>query len=226
MTEEDCHFAELRRRMVAEQLQARDIRCPDVLEVFRRVPRHCFVPAEHQQQAYEDHPLPIGYGQTISQPYMVALMTEALDLRPSDRVLEIGTGSGYQTAVLAELTREVVSIERSRLLGGHARECLLACGYRNITFIIGDGSVGYPEGAPYDAVIVTAGSPIFPVVLRDQLALGGRLICPVGDRDMQQLVKITRKEDGFDQTNGIKCRFVPLIGKEGWESSDEVFPSL
>jgi len=183
---------------------------------MRAVPRHFFVPPEFQKHAYEDHPVKIGCGQTISQPYMVAIMTELLELEASDRVLEIGTGSGYQTAILATLANEVVSVERHADLAEYAQARLAQAGYRNVEVVEGDGTQGYPQRAPYDAIIVTAGSPLVPDSLKKQLAIGGRLICPAGPRECQELIKLTRDETGFDEETSIRCVFVPLIGEEGW----------
>ena len=203
--------------MVDAYLRARDITAERVLAAFQRVPRHLFVPPEYAAQAYEDHPLPIGEEQTISQPYMVAIMTQMLDVRPTDRVLEIGTGSSYQTAILAELAKQVVSVERHAPLHQRARERLAALNYTNITTICADGTLGYADAAPYDRILVTAGSPSIPHVLEDQLAIGGCLICPVGPRNVQRLVKVTRTAQGIDSSDGLKCVFVPLIGQNGWE---------
>lgn len=205
-----------RENMVAEQLAARGIGSTRVLAALRKVPRHVFVPEDLRGQAYEDHPLRIACGQTISQPYMVAAMTELLELTSESRVLEIGTGSGYQTAILAELAREVVSIERHRALADEARGRLEQMGYPNIAVLCGDGSLGYPESAPYDAILVTAASPAVPEALKQQLALGGRLICPVGNRDLQTLMKVVRTAQGFTAEEHTQCIFVPLVGIQGW----------
>ena len=202
--------------MVERQIVRRGIHDSAVIEALRRVPRHLFVPPSAAASAYQDRPLAIDCGQTISQPYMVALMTAKLDTRPQSRVLEVGTGSGYQTAVLAELVEEVVSIERHPQLAETARARLDALGYNNVEIIEGDGSQGHPEGAPYDGIVVTAGSPALPHSLQEQLALGGRLVCPVGPRDLQRLYVVRRTDTGFDQDEGIRCMFVPLIGAEGW----------
>ncbi|HNT89873.1 MAG TPA: protein-L-isoaspartate(D-aspartate) O-methyltransferase [Candidatus Hydrogenedentes bacterium] len=202
--------------MVETDIAKRGVHSPRVLEVMRETPRHLFVSPDQERHAYEDHPLQIGHGQTISQPYMVAVMTELLDLRPEDCVLEIGTGSGYQTAILASLAREVVSIERQPELAEDAADRLHGLGYTNVLVHCGDGTLGWPEGAPYDAILVTAGSPGVPHALKEQLAMGGRLVCPAGSRDVQQLVKIVRTETGFVETTGISCIFVPLIGQQGW----------
>lgn len=214
----ESSFARDREAMVDTQIVARDIKDARVIEAMRRIPRHRFVPASEQARAYGDHPVPIGYGQTISQPYMVALMSEMLELTPHDRVLEIGTGSAYQAAILAQLAAEVVSIERNEILAAHARALLKDLDCKNVTVITGDGTLGYPARAPYDAIIVTAGGPVLPESLRNQLAVGGRLVCPVGPRDVQDLMTVRRTSEGFNEEKGISCVFVPLVGAEGWES--------
>ncbi len=207
---------ELRASMVEQQLAARGISDARVLEAFRRVPRHCFVPKAYEEQAYDDRPLPIGLEQTISQPFMVAYMTEVLAPSPSDRILEIGTGSGYQTAILSLLAREVVSIERHGALQKRARACLHQLGRENIRFVTGDGCLGYRESAPYDGIMVTAGSPDVPPHLTAQLAEGGRLVCPVGTRRQQQLQCITKQGSTLHTKVYIDCVFVPLRGEDGW----------
>ena len=195
--------------MVERQLRARGISDPKVLAAFRKVPREAFVPPEYQDQAYEDHPLPIGYDQTISQPYIVALMTECLELHPSDRVLEVGTGSGYQTAVLCELAGEVYSMEFIEPLYREAKTRLESLGYRNCTLKLGDGRLGWPEAKSFQKVIVTAGAETIPEVLTEQLVEGGKIIIPVGVGD-QDLV-LARKEKGTLRTKPmIPVRFVPL----------------
>lgn len=209
-------YTEARERMVAEQLERRGIRDRRVLEAMRRVPRHLFVDPSLIHQAYDDHPLPIGEEQTISQPYMVALMTAALELRETDRVLEIGTGSGYQTAILAELARWVYSIERIPRLAEHARTTLEGLGYRNVSIRIGDGSRGWPEAAPFDAVLVTAGAPETPPSLLAQLQQGGRLVIPVGSLYSQTLRRVIKGEGGLQQEDLAACVFVKLVGEEGW----------
>ena len=202
-------LSEDRERMVATQIEARGITDPLVLDAMRAVPRERFVPASMARFAYDDGPLPIGAGQTISQPYVVALMTQALELAGGERVLEIGTGCGYQTAVLAELAREVHSVEIVDELLGRARHALEeACG-RNVTLHSGDGRRGWPEAAPYDAILVAAAPESVPPALLDQLALGGRLVIPIGAED-QELVWIRRELAGFRQTPMIPVRFVPL----------------
>lgn len=209
-------YDDQRRAMVEEQLVERDIEDPRVLDAMRSVPRHAFMPQRVRALAYADRAVGIGAHQTISQPYMVALMTELLELQPEDRVLEIGTGSGYQTAILAELAREVVSIERHESLAKSARETLDALGYGNVRIIVGDGTKGWPENAPYDAIIVTAGAPKIPGPLGDQLAPNGRLVCPVGPRELQQLIRLRQTPEGLVRERSIRCTFVPLIGREGW----------
>jgi protein-L-isoaspartate(D-aspartate) O-methyltransferase len=210
-------YEEERARMVESQLAARRIVDERVLGAMRIVPRHAFVPDAFRQHAYEDHPLEIGRGQTISQPYMVALMTQLLALQPSDRVLEIGTGSGYQTAVLATIVRRVITIERIPALAERAAAVLRALEYANVDVEVGDGSRGWIKDAPYDAIIVTAAAPSVPQSLREQLADGGRLVCPIGPRDLQYLVRIVRTGDSFREDESVKCVFVPLIGEEGWQ---------
>ena len=217
MSEEE--FAAVRNRMVDTQIEVRGIADPRVLAAMRRVPRHRFVPQSLWDQAYNDYPLPIGEDQTISQPYIVALMTEALELQDTDRVLEIGTGSGYQAAVLAELAAEVYSIDRLASLAEQARMVLMELGYKNFQVRVGDGTLGWPEEAPFDAILVTAGTPQVPRPLVEQLALGGRLVVPVGDRFSQTLTRARMTRDGvkFDYLGG--CRFVRLIGKYGWQGA-------
>jgi protein-L-isoaspartate(D-aspartate) O-methyltransferase len=206
--------------MVESQLRARGIADERVLDAISRVPRHEFAPANYRDQAYEDHPLPIGEGQTISQPYIVALMLEALALSPADRVLEVGTGSGYVTALLAELAAQVFSVERHATLADPARELLARMGYvksghRNVRLVVGDGSQGLAEHAPYDAIIVSAGALELPSALVTQLAEGGRMMIPVGLPDSQQL-QLIRMENGQPRiTLRELCRFVPLISEDG-----------
>ncbi|MEJ2430979.1 MAG: protein-L-isoaspartate(D-aspartate) O-methyltransferase [Deltaproteobacteria bacterium] len=210
-------YATARNRMVDSQLISRGIKDTRVLDTMRKVPRHRFVEEALFSQAYNDHPLPIGEKQTISQPYMVALMTEALELQGSERVLEIGTGSGYQTAILAELAEKIYSIERIRTLTSRAQRILDDLGYFNVVLKVGDGSLGLKEEAPFDAIIVTAGSPDVPQPLVDQLAMGGRLVVPVGDRYTQSLIKIARVKEGITKTDLGGCRFVNLLGTHGWK---------
>jgi protein-L-isoaspartate(D-aspartate) O-methyltransferase len=211
-------FAEMRRDMVAVQLRMRGIRDAGVLDAMLKIPREEFVPEELRFRAYDDSPVGIGEGQTISQPYMVAIMTAVLKLKKTDRVLEIGTGSGYQAAVLAECAREVITIERIPSLQYHAKEVLSKLGYKNIIFAVADGTLGYPALAPYDGIIVTAGAPRVPEPLKEQLADGGRLVIPVGDRTFQQCLLVVKRDKEFDEQNLTGCMFVPLIGKEGWQN--------
>ncbi|MFO0685365.1 MAG: protein-L-isoaspartate(D-aspartate) O-methyltransferase [Sandaracinus sp.] len=206
-----------RHDMVERQLVARGVRDPRVLGAFLSVPRERFVPDELLADAYDDSPLPIGEGQTISQPYVVAAMTEALGLRGHERVLEVGTGSGYAAAILARVAREVVTIERHASLAGVAEARLRAIGLTNVTVRTGDGTLGAPDRAPFDAIIVAAGGPSVPPTLLAQLAEGGRLVMPVGPTlEEQQLVRVTRRgQRTFDESLG-EVRFVPLVGEEGW----------
>jgi protein-L-isoaspartate(D-aspartate) O-methyltransferase len=202
---------------IDEQLVARGIRDARVLDAMRRVPRAAFIPAASQDQAHADRALPIACGQTISQPFMVAAMTEALALEGREHVLEIGTGSGYQTAVLAELARDVISIERWIELADHARAALAARGYTNISVFAGDGTLGYPAGAPFDRILVTAGAPRVPDTLRQQLTPdGGRLVIPVGPPAQQWLTVVQRDGDRFAESIREACVFVPLMGQHAW----------
>ncbi len=203
--------------MVDEQLRRRGISDRRVLEAMAKIPRHLFVLEDYQDSAYEDRPLPIGEGQTISQPYMVAIMTQSLELEGRERVLEIGTGSGYQTAVLAELAQKVFTIERIPTLTERARKVLGDLGYSNISFFSGDGSRGWPEEAPFDGIMVTAGSPDVPPTLKSQLPKGGRLVIPTGPRFTQTLYKLTREGDRFTEEEVTGCVFVPLVGDYGWK---------
>lgn len=209
-----------RHAMVRTQIESRGVRDPNTLAALAAVPRHCFVPEPQRHLAYEDGALPIGAGQTISQPFIVALMTEALGLSPGDRVLEIGTGSGYQTAVLAEVVGpqgEVHTIERHAELLDEARDLLNRLGYHGIHYHIGDGTLGWPERAPFDAIIVTAGGPSVPAELRHQLHPdGGRLVIPVGPQDEQELLRYTRHGAQWERDSLGIVRFVPLIGEQGW----------
>jgi len=210
------NFAEQRDRMVEEQLKARGIMDERLLAAFRKVPRHSFVPEEFQSQAYTDHPLPIGVGQTISQPYMVALMTSCLQLHGHERVLEIGAGSGYQTAILAELALEVFSVERLPELLRAASERLSALGYLNVHLTTGNGSLGWPEQAPYEAIVVTAAAPDIPAPLLAQLADPGRMVLPVGPQDAQMLIEVEQRRGTITQREIASCVFVPLCGRHGW----------
>jgi protein-L-isoaspartate(D-aspartate) O-methyltransferase len=207
---------EERLLMVEEQLRARGIRDERVLEAMARVPRHEFVPPEHRDEAYEDHPIAIGEGQTISQPFVVAAMLEALALRPEDVALEVGTGSGYQTAVLAELVRAVYSIERIASLAERARGALERLGYSNVTVVHGDGSQGLPEAAPFDAIVVSAAAPRVPRPLIEQLRDGGRLVIPVGSGFAQELQLVRKFGNNSTVLYLDGVRFVPLIGREGF----------
>jgi protein-L-isoaspartate(D-aspartate) O-methyltransferase len=209
-------YAEARERMVSEQIAGRGIQDARVLAALSRVPRHELVPEDVRAHAYEDRPLPIGHGQTISQPFVVAYMTEQLRLRGNERVLEIGTGSGYQAAVLAEIAKEVFSIEIVAPLGERARADLERLGYRNVQVRIGDGYRGWPEQAPFDAIIVTAAPGHVPQPLIDQLALDGRLVLPVGGFD-QELLRIERRADGIHEERLIDVRFVPMRGEAAGE---------
>jgi len=206
--------------MVLKQLAERGIHDPRVLAIMGRLPRERFVPPDIRHLAYEDCALPIAENQTISQPYMVALMTEALRLRGPERVLEIGTGSGYQAAVLARLAGQLTTIERHPLLAEQATAILRDLGFRNLDVVIGDGSQGWPARAPYDAIIVTAGAPAVPDGLVSQLAPGGRLVIPVGDAKQQILMRLTRQDGQIQREEIIPCVFVPLIGAQGWNTPD------
>jgi protein-L-isoaspartate(D-aspartate) O-methyltransferase len=206
-----------RRLMVEKQLRGRGIHDERVLAAMLLVPRHQFVPPELEEQAYEDHPVSIGENQTISQPYMVAMMTQELMLEPADIVLEIGSGSGYQAAVLSRLASFVYTVERRQRLACLAYATLRGIGYQNIAVLCGDGSRGLPQNAPFDAIIVTAGAPAVPDTLVEQLADNGRLIIPVGDKMFQTCKRITKRGDRYETTDLTSCVFVPLIGRYGWE---------
>jgi protein-L-isoaspartate(D-aspartate) O-methyltransferase len=206
-----------REKMVKTQLIPRGIKDSRVLEAMTAVRRDLFVEEALVGEAYNDHPLPIGHNQTISQPYIVALMTEALGLKGDEKVLEIGTGSGYQTAILASLADKVYTVERIRPLMVKARNLLADLNYQNVLFKAFDGTLGWQEYAPYDAIIVTAGAPNVPQPLLDQLAEGGRLVIPIGNRFSQELIKVTRKLGSFTQENLGSCRFVDLVGVHGWK---------
>jgi protein-L-isoaspartate(D-aspartate) O-methyltransferase len=207
----DLFLAE-RQTMVNSQLRARGISDQRVLDAMARVPRHKFVAEDYRNQAYEDHPIPIGEGQTVSQPYIVALTLQAAALQPTDNVLEIGTGSGYQTALLAELSAWVYSVERHATLARDAQATLSDLGYTNVTVIVGDGTEGLPRHAPFDAIVVAAAAPQIPAPLFKQLREGGRMVIPVGPSDAQEL-QLVRKQDGLPRITLLEaCRFVPLIG--------------
>jgi protein-L-isoaspartate(D-aspartate) O-methyltransferase len=208
------NFDALRQRMVETQIRARDVRDAAVLRAVGRVPRHLFVPDDMRHFAYEDRPLPIGRGQTISQPYIVAYMTEALQLMPAHTVLEIGTGSGYQAAVLAEIVKQVYSIEIVPDLAESARRTLTQAGYRNVEVRSGNGYLGWPEHAPFDRIIVTAAPPEIPQALVDQLAVGGIMVVPVGT-SYQEIVIVTKTPNGATQKRTIEVRFVPMVSKPG-----------
>jgi len=212
-------FSFARKRMVQDQLSARGIKDERVLTAMRKVPRHRFVEEGLWSQAYGDFPLPIGEGQTISQPYIVALMTQALELQPDDKVLEIGTGSGYQVAVVAEIARRVFSVERISAIAAKARKILDELGYSNVLIKIADGTAGWPEEAPFDAIIVTAGAPVVPEPLLTQLATGGRMVIPVGDMYSQELARIVKTHEGFKKEDLGGCRFVKLVGDHGWKDN-------
>ena len=202
--------------MVAAQIAGRGVREPRVLAALAAIPRHWFVPATLADAAYDDAPLPVGHGQTISQPYMVALMTAALALRPADRVLEIGTGSGYQTAILAHLVRRVYTVERIPALAQSAARRLAALGVTNVDYRVGDGTLGWPDAAPFDGILVTAAAPRLPGPLAEQLAPGGRIAVPVGDLVLQQLLVGVRGPGGISIREAGGCRFVPLIGRHAF----------
>ncbi|MFH1996656.1 MAG: protein-L-isoaspartate(D-aspartate) O-methyltransferase [Candidatus Omnitrophota bacterium] len=205
-----------RQKMVDEQLISRGIKGNRLIRAFRRVPRHIFIPKNNRSEAYDDHPVSLCMGQTISQPYIVALMTESLCLAGSERVLEIGTGSGYQTAILAELADTVFTVERLPMLADSASRILGTCGYTNIEFKYGDGTIGWPEKGPYDRILVTAGAPRIPNILLEQLKIDGKLVAPVGGRFGQVLTIVEKGSDEYKIVEVCGCVFVPLIGKEGW----------
>ncbi len=208
--------------MVANQIERRGLHDPAVLAAMREVPREAFVSEKHLEQAYDDGPLPILEGQTISQPYVVALMIEALELQPEERVLEIGTGSGYAAAVLSRIAAKVFTVERFEALVEYARVNLALAGYHNVFVHHSDGTLGWPDHAPYDAIIAAAGGPKIPEALKKQLAVGGRLVMPVGSAQRaQRLVKLTRlSERNYEKRNMSHVRFVPLIGEQGWEKEE------
>jgi protein-L-isoaspartate(D-aspartate) O-methyltransferase len=216
MEKEPLKYQRLREEMVRQQIEARGITDAGVLAALRKVPRHLFVSEALRDQAYGDFPLPIGEQQTISQPYIVAEMTQALELKRGDRVLEIGTGSGYQAAVMAEIVFRVYTVERLRPLYLQARRLFDDLRIFNIVTRYGDGTKGWEEESPFDAVMVTAGAPEIPKALLSQLVEGGRLIAPIGNQHTQDLIKVVREKRGFRQTNLGGCRFVKLVGEQGW----------
>ena len=213
---EEASFAARRQAMVERQLRRRGIRDQIVLDAFLKVPREKFVPESESDVAYGDHPVPIGLGQTVSQPYMVALMAQELELKGGEKVLEIGTGSGYQTALLAEMGCSVYTVERLEPLAAPARARLQAMGYEGIHSRVGDGTLGWPEEAPYDRITVGAGGPRVPAALVEQLADGGVLVIPVGSEYFQELLVVTREGDRVRERRGCGCAFVRLIGQQGW----------
>jgi protein-L-isoaspartate(D-aspartate) O-methyltransferase len=217
MVKDDLKYRRWREDMVEKQIKRRGVTNPAVLKAMGKVPRHLFVSEALMDQAYGDFPLPIGEQQTISQPYIVAEMTQALQLDPDDRVLEIGTGSGYQAAILAEIAYRVYTIERKHSLLVKARQFFDTLRYHNIVTKYSDGSHGWKEESPFDAIIVTAGAPEIPTVLVNQLAIGGRLVMPVGPSHSQELIKLFRDENGIKKSNLGGCRFVKLIGEYGWK---------
>ena len=211
------HYKKLRERMVRDQFIARGITDQRVLAAFYKVEREKFVPSEVRNNAYQDFPLSIGEGQTISQPYMVALMTQSLELKGDEKILEIGTGSGYQTAILAELARKVYSVERMRALAERARKLLEKLGYSNVKILLGDGTLGWEESSPYDRILVTAGAREIPQPLTDQLEEGGVMVIPVGNSYSQDLEVVRKRKNRIKTATVEKCVFVPLIGKYGWD---------
>jgi protein-L-isoaspartate(D-aspartate) O-methyltransferase len=217
MKADSMKFQRQREEMVQRQIAARGITDPKVLAAMRKVPRHLFVSEALMDQAYGDFPLPIGLQQTISQPYIVAEMTQALQLNADDRVLEIGTGSGYQAAILAEIAYRVYTIERIHALLVKARQIFDRLHYHNIVTRYSDGTSGWLEESPFDAIVVTAGAPEIPKTLLSQLAPGGRMVIPVGDQFTQDLVKLYRDEKGIHQVSLGGCRFVKLVGEHGWK---------
>jgi protein-L-isoaspartate(D-aspartate) O-methyltransferase len=213
-------FEEARHQMVERQLAGRGITDERVLEAMREVPRHRFVPEDMWDMAYRDTPLPIGHGQTISQPYIVAYMTQALHLTPDDRVLEVGTGSGYQVAILSRLTNQIYTVERVDELSKCAEQIVQELGYDNVTFHVGDGGYGWPEEAPFDAIIVTAAAPEVPQPLIAQLADGASLVAPIGPAGYQELVRLTKQGEGTKVDHLVPVAFVPLVGEHGWRERD------
>ena len=216
--EQEDLYREARQVMVETQLKRRGITDPRVLAAMSKIPRHHIVPRHLRDQAYGEYPLPIGEDQTISQPYIVALMTQALELTENDKVLELGAGSGYQAAILAELAAQVFTVERIASLAQAAQQALAALGYTNVHLRVADGTLGWAEEAPFDAILVTAGSPQVPPPLVEQLAVGGRLLIPVGDSYSQTLTRVRRTPEGLKHEYLGGCRFVKLIGKHGWQA--------
>ena len=216
-------YPKRREEMVHYQIERRGVKSPLVLDAMRRVPRDSFVPTGQADFAYDDSPLPIGQGQTISQPYIVAFMADALELKGGEKILEIGTGSGYAAAVLAEIVAEVYTLERIEGLADRASSVLVSLGYDNVYVEHRDGTLGWPEKAPFDGIVVTAGAPHVPKSLQQQLKIGGRLVIPVGEsQSFQQIVRITRiSEDDFEREQLLPVRFVPLVGEEGWSLENE-----
>ena len=212
-----------RDRMVDAQIARRGVRDRHVLDAMREVPREAFVEPGFEEFAYEDGPLPIGEGQTISQPYIVALMIEAAEVKPGNRVLEVGAGSGYAAAVMSRIAGRVHAIERHPSLGEAARRRFETLGYDNIDLHVGDGTRGWPDAAPFDAILVAAGGPEVPQTLKEQLAIGGRLVIPVGDASHQRLVLLARHPDGVERRDLGPVRFVPLIGEAGWQAPSSEF---
>jgi protein-L-isoaspartate(D-aspartate) O-methyltransferase len=210
-------YEKLRKLMVEEQLIPRGIKDKAVLDAMLKVPRHVFVPWSLRHAAYDDRPLPIGEGQTISQPYMVTVMTELLEVDSNSKILEIGTGSGYQTAVIAEIAKEVYTVERIEKLSDKAKDILIKLGYKNIHFKVGDGTLGWEEFAPYNGILVTAAAPYIPETLKAQLSDNGKIVIPVGEKFTQKLIVVTKKGNIFLKEDKFFCAFVPLIGKEGWK---------
>ena len=217
MFEDSIKYKRRRKEMVEKQIESRGIIDPEVLAAFRKVPRHLFVSEALMDQAYSDFPLPIGDQQTISQPYIVAEMTQALELKKEDRVLEIGTGSGYQAAILAEIVFRVYTIERIHSLFVNTRRLFDKLHYHNIVTKYSDGTCGWKDESPFDAIIITAGSPEIPEILTDQLALGGRMVLPVGNQYSQTLTRLYKDEDGIHSKVLCECRFVKLVGEYGWK---------
>ena len=215
-TESEIDYEQLRKLMVANQIVGRGIKDKKVIDAMLKVPRHLFIPKEYRSEAYSDHPVPIGEGQTISQPYMVALMTEALKLKGNEKVLEIGTGSGYQAAILAEIVKEVYTIEIIEKLARRAEKVLKNLGYKNVHVIVGDGFKGLPDKAPFDAIIVTCAPSKIPKPLIEQLKIGGRMVIPVDNPyGTQTLKRITKTKEGLKSENLGTCLFVPFVNKEG-----------